>query len=92
MGIRASFGENLPGLGLQRTRDALARMVELRWPYGRRKAVRLNALARSLGALALWIVIGLLMLIVFPAHLIAGVGLGLIDRLKAKADELWGRG
>jgi len=36
--------------------------------------------------------IGLLMLIVFPAHLIAGVGLGLIERLKAKADELWGRG
>lgn len=36
--------------------------------------------------------IGLLMLIVFPAHLIAGVGLDLIERLRAKADELWGRG
>jgi len=32
------------------------------------------------------------MLIVFPAHLIAGVGLDQIERLRAKADELWGRG
>lgn len=39
MEIRDSFGEFLPGLGLERTRDALAKYVEIRWPYGRRKAV-----------------------------------------------------
>lgn len=37
--IRDSFGEFLPNMGLSRTRDALAKMVELRWPYSRRKAV-----------------------------------------------------
>lgn len=39
MEIRDSFGDFLPNLGLQRTRDALAKMVELKWPYSRRKAV-----------------------------------------------------
>lgn len=39
MKIRDVFGENLPGLDLQRTRDALAAYVALRWPVGRRKAV-----------------------------------------------------
>lgn len=39
MEIRDGFGENLPGLELQRSRDALAKYAELRWPYGRRKGV-----------------------------------------------------
>lgn len=39
MEIRDSFGDFLPNLGLHRTRDALAKMVELKWPYSRRKAV-----------------------------------------------------
>jgi len=39
MEIRDVFGENLPGLDLQRTRDALAAYVGVRWPVGRRKAV-----------------------------------------------------
>lgn len=39
MEIRDCFGENLPGLGLDRTRDALAKYVEIRWPTGRRKMV-----------------------------------------------------
>lgn len=39
MEVRDVFGENLPGLDLQRTRDALAAYVALRWPVGRRKAV-----------------------------------------------------
>lgn len=39
MEIRDCFGENLPGFGLDRTRDALAKYVEIRWPTGRRKMV-----------------------------------------------------
>lgn len=39
MDVRDSFGENLPGFELQRSRDALAKYAELRWPYGRRKGV-----------------------------------------------------
>jgi hypothetical protein len=39
MEIRDCFGEKLPLLNLDRTRDALAAMVERRWPSGRRKAV-----------------------------------------------------
>lgn len=39
MTIRDCFGENLPGFGLERTRDALAKYVELRWPTSRRKRV-----------------------------------------------------
>lgn len=39
MEIRDCFGENLPGFGLERTRDALAKYVELRWPTSRRKRV-----------------------------------------------------
>jgi hypothetical protein len=39
MEIRDSFGESLPLFDLERTRDALAKMVELRWPRGRRKSV-----------------------------------------------------
>ncbi|MFD1189724.1 hypothetical protein [Phenylobacterium conjunctum] len=39
MEIRDDFGENLPGFELARARDALAKYVELRWPWGRRKAV-----------------------------------------------------
>lgn len=39
MEIRDGFGEFLPGMGIERTRDALAKYAELRWPMGRRKAV-----------------------------------------------------
>lgn len=42
MEIRDSFGENLPGFGLDRTRDALSKYAEIRWPHGRRKAVRIE--------------------------------------------------
>lgn len=37
--IRDSFGESFPLFDLERTRDALAKYVELRWPRGRRNAV-----------------------------------------------------
>lgn len=39
MEFRDSFGENLPLFDLDRTRDALAKYVEIRWPTGRRKSV-----------------------------------------------------
>ena len=39
MEIRDCFGKNLPGFGLERTRDALAQYAALRWPSARRKSV-----------------------------------------------------
>lgn len=39
MAVRDCFGEKLPLLNLDRTRDALAAYVEHRWPVGRRKSV-----------------------------------------------------
>lgn len=39
MEILGSFGAKSPLLSLERTRDALASYVEVRWPVGRRKSV-----------------------------------------------------
>lgn len=39
MEILGSVGEKLPMFPLDRTRDALASFVQVRWPVGRRKAV-----------------------------------------------------
>jgi hypothetical protein len=48
----------------------------------------LPALVRFSAVIGLWLLIGTLILVTYPLHLLGGAGLDLIEKLKAKADEL----